>query len=168
MKHLASIGSQEVQRMVQFRAKPGSALLCAIEEAVACEKIHCGVIVSGLGALQKAVFRNLRHFPDEFPVKPRDRLYLAVSRPMELVSLTGWIAPQENGETVVHAHFSASMVQNNTVVTLGGHLNHETICGIKVVVAILALDPQGVRAAEDPATRSNDIFFGPQAGLAHG
>ncbi len=160
MTALAQIGSQAVQRMVQFRARPGASLLTAIEEAVQTEKIEAGVIVSGLGALKKAVFRNLKHFPRHFPVTPRDRLYLEVTRPMELVSLTGWIAPRSAGKAEIHAHFSASLVEEETVVTLGGHLTPETICGIKVVVAILAVAPEGTMAALDPETQTTDIYLG--------
>lgn len=160
MTLLAQIGSQPVQRVVQFRAKPGAALLLAIEEAVVSEEIQAGVIVSGLGALKKAVFRNLKQFPRQFPVTPKDRLYLEVFQPMELVSLTGWIAPKSGGGTEIHAHFSASLVEGESVVTMGGHLTHETICGIKVVVAILAVAPEEVNAAKDPETQTHDIFLG--------
>jgi predicted DNA-binding protein with PD1-like motif len=79
---------------------------------------------------------------------------------MELVSLVGWIAPKKDDGTKVHVHLSASMVEDETVVTMGGHLNRETICGIKVAVAILEIEPKSVRAEWDPDTRSNDIFFG--------
>jgi predicted DNA-binding protein with PD1-like motif len=160
MTNIVQIGSQPVQRVVQFRAKPAAPLLSAIEEAVQAEDIRAGVIVSGLGALKKAVFRNLKHFPRQFPVTPGDRLYLAVSQPMELVSLTGWIAPKSSGDTAIHAHFSASLVENETVATLGGHLTHETICGIKVVVAILVVAPEEVWAAKDSDTQTQDLFLG--------
>jgi predicted DNA-binding protein with PD1-like motif len=160
MTSIAQIGSQPVQRLLQFRAKPGAELLSAIEEAVLSEEIRAGVIVSGLGALKKAVFRNLKYFPRQFPVTPSDRLYLEIFQPMELVSLTGWIAPKSGGGTEIHAHFSASLVDDDTVVTLGGHLTRETICGIKVVVAILAVAPEEVVAATDPDTQTHDLFLG--------
>jgi len=168
MNLIASIGSQQVRRLVQFRVNPGASLLAAIEAAVASEHVRAGVIVSGLGALRRAVFRNLKHFPAEYPVKPRDRLYLQISRPMELVSLTGWIAPQLNGTPEIHAHFSASMVENETVVTLGGHLTHETECGIKVAVALLEVDPEEVMAVKDPDSQSMDIFLGAHDGKPGG
>lgn len=159
METIAQIGSQPALRVVQFRARPGASLLSAIEEAAHVERIKAGVIVSGLGALKKAVFRNLRQFPNRFPVTDDDRLFLEVARPMELVSLTGWIAPRRDGETEIHAHFSASLVEDDTVVTLGGHLTHETLCGIKVVVAILEVAPEGIGAAMDADTRTLDLFF---------
>ena len=160
MTLLTQISSQAVQRLIQFRARPEAPLLAAIDEAVRCEGIGAGVIVSGLGALKQAVFRNLKHFPSQFPVTPDDRLYLKVEKPMELVSLTGWIAPRDDGAPEIHAHFAASLVASDSVVTMGGHLTDETICGIKVVVAILVVAPENVRAAMDPETRSHDLFMG--------
>ena len=160
MNLLESIGSQNIERLVQFRAKPNADLLMTIEEALELEKIRAGVIVSGLGALKKAVFRNLKWFPKNYPVTPKDRLYLEVEKPMELVSLMGWIAPQKSGDTEIHAHFSASTVEDEKIVTLGGHLTEGTICGIKVVIAILVLNSTQVYAAEDPETRTFDIHFG--------
>jgi predicted DNA-binding protein with PD1-like motif len=159
MKFLECIGSQNVERLVQFRVKPNADLLAAIEEALEAKKIAAGVIVSGLGALKKAVFRNLKWFPENYPVTPQDRLYLEVERPMELVSLMGWVAPKIDGGVEIHAHFSASTVENDTVVTLGGHLTEGTICGIKVVIAIVVLSDAGVYAAEDPKTQTFDIHF---------
>ena len=82
---------------------------------------------------------------------------------MELVSLTGWIAPRLDGGAEIHAHFAASTVQNETVVTLGGHLTEGTICGIKVVVAILAMGADHAHAAMDPDSQSLDIFLGRSA-----
>jgi predicted DNA-binding protein with PD1-like motif len=156
------IGSSPVQRVVQFRIKPDSDLLKAIAEAVEAEGVKAGVFVSGLGALRKAIFRNLKVFPEKFPVTPADRLYLEITTPMELVSLTGWIAPRVDGGTEIHAHFAASTVQNETVVTLGGHLTEGTICGIKVVVAILILDEGSLYADQDSGSKASDIFFNPK------
>ena len=157
--HLESIGSQHIERLVQFRVKADADLLAAIQEAIEAEKIQAGVIVSGLGALKKAVFRNLRWFPENFPVTPQDRLYLELEQPMELVSLMGWIAPNRGGGVEVHAHFAASMVEGDRIVTLGGHLTQGTVCGIKTAVAIAVLSEGSVYAAEDSGTKSFDIFF---------
>ena len=161
LKFIEGIGSQNIERLVQFRAKPDVDLLKAIEEAVKAEGVRAGVIVSGLGALKKALFRNLKVFPKSYPVTPEDRLYLEVTTPMELVSLSGWIAPKTGGGVEVHAHFSASTVRNDTVVTLGGHLTEGTICGIKVVVAILVLAEGGVYTDKDDNTKSFDLFWNP-------
>jgi predicted DNA-binding protein with PD1-like motif len=159
MNLFESIGSQNIERLVQFRAKPNVDLLTAIEQALELEGIRAGVIVSGLGALKKAVFRNLKWFPKNYPVKPTDRLYLEMERPMELVSLMGWIAPKKGGGVEIHAHFSASTVEKDNIVTLGGHLTEGTICGIKVVIAILVLSDARIYAGKDPETQTFDIYF---------
>jgi predicted DNA-binding protein with PD1-like motif len=160
------IGSSPVRRVLQFRIKPGSDLLEAIAEALKREGVRAGVFVSGLGALRKAIFRNLKVFPEKFPVTPEDRLYLEITTPMELVSLTGWVAPRDDGGVEIHAHFAASTVRDETVVTLGGHLTEGTLCGIKVVVAVLVIGEERVRAAVDPPTKSFDISLGENAGAA--
>jgi predicted DNA-binding protein with PD1-like motif len=90
---------------------------------------------------------------------------------MELVSLTGWVAPRADGGVEIHAHFAASTVRDDTVVTPGGRLTEGTVCGIKVVVALLVIDESSARAERDESTRSLDIFFGnrpadPGAGVA--
>ncbi len=163
LKFIEGIGSQNIERLLQFRVKPDVDLLKAIEEAVGAEGVRAAVIVSGLGALKKAVFRNLKVFPKSYPVTPNDRLYLEVTTPMELVSLAGWIAPKTGGGVEVHAHFSAATVENDKVVTLGGHLTEGTICGIKVVVAVVVLVEGGVYADKDGNTKSCDIFWNPNS-----
>ena len=156
---LIGIKSQKIERVVQFRVKESSDLLKAIREAVESEEIHNGVIVSGLGALNEAVFRNLKWFPETFPVKPEDRLYFAVKKPLELVSLGGWIAQRDDGKAEIHAHFSASTVYEEKIVTFGGHLTEGTIAGIKVVVAILVVEGGSTFAGFDEATKSFDIML---------
>jgi predicted DNA-binding protein with PD1-like motif len=158
-------GIAQIQRLFQFRIKPGADLLQAISEAVSEEGISAGVFVSGLGALKRAVFRNLKVFPKKFPVTDEDRLYLEVAAPMELVSLTGWIAPNAGGGVEVHAHFAASTVQDETVVTMGGHLTEGTICGIKCVIAILVTEGDCFQAGHDKMTESADLFFSPRSRL---
>jgi len=86
---------------------------------------------------------------------------LEVTSPMELVSLTGWIAPKAGSGVEVHAHFAASTVQDETVVTMGGHLTEGTICGIKCVIAVLVIDGDSIHADQDEKTKSFDLFFRP-------
>jgi predicted DNA-binding protein with PD1-like motif len=158
-------GFAHIQRLFHFRITPDADLLRAISEAVSTEGIRAGVFVSGLGALKKAIFRNLKVFPKNYPVTDEDRLYLEVSTPMELVSLTGWIAPKAGGGVEIHAHFAASTVQDETVVTMGGHLTEGTICGIKCVIAVLVIDEDGIHADHDEKTKSCDLFFRPQGSV---
>jgi predicted DNA-binding protein with PD1-like motif len=156
---LRAVGWQSIGDVIQLAVKPGSDLLAAIEEGVLRENVRAGVFVSGVGALSRAVFRSLRRFPETYPVRDEDRLYFEVEKPMELLSVGGWLAPDPDGKVEMHAHFSASMVEDDVIVTRGGHLTTGTICGIKVVVAILVLADRSVRAEYESVTQSYDIFF---------
>ena len=84
---LEGIDSGRLERIVLARIPIGVDLLEAIYEVVKREKIQKGLILMGIGALKKAVFRNLKVFPQEYPVTPKDRIYFEVQKPLELLSL---------------------------------------------------------------------------------
>lgn len=143
--------------VVQIRLQPGADLLEGITEGVKKHGIKSGVFLSGLGALNKAVLRNLRVFPDKYPVVPENRLYFEVEKPLELLSLSGWIGERPDGEAEIHAHFAASYVEDEKVVGVGGHLMEGTIVSIKLVVAIGVLEDGSVGTSFDEITQSLDI-----------
>lgn len=145
------------EKMVLLRVKPGADLLAAIEEGVKKHGVRSGVFVSGLGALKKAVLRNLRDFPASYPVRPEDRLYFEVERPLELLGMSGWIGERADGTAEIHAHFSASFAEGERVVGVGGHLTAGTVAAIKVVIAIAVLPPGSVGTEFDKETQSLDI-----------
>ena len=157
---LEGLGSGRLERIVVARMRVGVDLLEGIHETVRGEGIRKGVFITGIGALQRAVFRNVRHFPKEFPVRDEDRLYLEINQPLELVSLTGHISPRENGEPNIHAHFSASTVKGETVVTLGGHLTQGTMTSIKVAVAIAVLKEIPMRSRFSTQSMSDELLIG--------
>jgi predicted DNA-binding protein with PD1-like motif len=97
--------------------------------------------------------------PPDLKVEKRHRLYLELEQPMEIVSLTGWIATREDGETEIHAHFSASTVINDQVVTLGGHLTNGVITSVKVVVVIGVIEDTDIRAGLDFRLNQFDVKF---------
>ncbi len=156
---LERTGSFQIGRVVIGKLKIGVDLLEGIREIVKSEGIRSGVFLSGLGALKKAVFRNARVMPPDYKMKDEYRLYVEIDRPLELVSLPGWIATKENGETEIHAHFTASTVMNDQVVTLGGHLTPGTITSIKCVITIGVIEDARIRAAIDPNVNQMEIYF---------
>ncbi len=156
---LEGIGKGTLSRVVIGKLAMETDLLGGIEELVKEEKIQTGVILSGIGALKKAIFRNLKILPPGLKVEDHHRLYLELEQPMEIVSLTGWIATRENGNPEIHAHFSASTVINNQIVTLGGHLTPGTITSVKVVVSVGVIENTNIRAALDPRLNQIDLKF---------
>jgi predicted DNA-binding protein with PD1-like motif len=123
------------------------------------KNIRTGLILSGVGALRKATFRNLKILPQNLKVEKHHRLYLELEQPMEIVSLTGWMATKEDRELEVHAHFSASTVTEGKVVTLGGHLIPGIITSIKVVVVIGVIEETNIRAGLDSRINQMDVEF---------
>jgi predicted DNA-binding protein with PD1-like motif len=156
---LEGIGKGRLDRIVMGKLGMEVDLLEGIKEMVKKGGIRTGVILSGVGALKKAVFRNLKRLPPDLKVDDRDRLYLEMEQPMEIVSLTGWIASKEDEEAEVHAHFSASTVVDDQVVTLGGHLINGIITSIKVVVVIGVIEETNIRAGLDPRINQWDVTF---------
>ena len=156
---LEGVGRGRMGRVMMGKLAMDVDLLEGIETLVKQEKIQTGVILSGIGALKKATFRNLKVLPPDLKVEKHHRLYLELEQPMEIVSLTGWIATREDGEPEIHAHFSASTVINDQVVTLGGHLTNGVITSVKVVVVIGVIEDTDIRAGLDPRLNQIDVKF---------
>ena len=152
------LGKGKIKEIFQFRIKENKSLLKAIIQVVLENNIHSAIIISGIGALRKAVFRNLKWFPKEYPIKAEDRIYYQIEKPLELLSLSGWVARKPNGEPEIHAHFSASIVEGEKVQSFGGHLTKETITGVKVVVALALLEEDQFYADFDENSKSTDLF----------
>ena len=156
---LEGIGRGRWDRIVMGKLRMDVDLLEGIETLVKQERIQTGVILSGIGALKKATFRNLKVLPPDLKVEKHHRLYLEMEQPMEIVSLTGWIATREDGGTEIHAHFSASTVINDQVATLGGHLTPGTLTSVKVVIVIGVIEDTDIRAGLDPRLNQFDVKF---------
>jgi predicted DNA-binding protein with PD1-like motif len=148
-----------MDRIVMGKLKMDIDLLEGIQELTQKEGVRTGVILSGVGALRKATFRNLKTLPPDLKVEKHHRLYLELEQPMEIVSLTGWIATKEDGDLEVHAHFSASTVIGDQVVTLGGHLIPGVITSIKVVVVMGVIEDINIRAGLDARINQMDMKF---------
>ena len=156
---LEGIGKGRIDRIAMGKLRMNIDLLEGIEELVKREGVRTGVILSGIGALKKATFRNLKVLPPDLKVEKHHRLYLELEQPMEIVSLTGWMATREDGEAEVHAHFSASTVMEDKVVTLGGHLIPGTLTSVKVVIVIGVIEESNIIAGLDPRINQMDVRF---------
>ena len=156
---LEGTGRGKLDRVVMGKLPMDIDFLKGIEALAKKEGVRTGVILSGIGALKKAVFRNLKILPPDLKVEKHHRLYLELEQPMEIVSLTGWIATKEDGELEIHAHFSASTVVEDRVVTLGGHLIPGTVTSVKVFAAIAVIEETDIEAGVDPRTGQVDLQF---------
>ncbi|HVP77698.1 MAG TPA: PPC domain-containing DNA-binding protein [Thermodesulfobacteriota bacterium] len=156
---LEGIGRGRMNRIVMGKLKMDVDLLEGITELAKKEGVQTGILLSAVGALKKAIFRNLKFLPPNLKIETRHRLYLELEQTMEIVSLTGWIATKEDGEIEVHAHLSASTVVQDQVTTLGGHLTPGIITSVKVVVVIGVIEESNIRAGVDSRTNQTDVRF---------
>jgi predicted DNA-binding protein with PD1-like motif len=156
---LEGIGRGRMDRIVMGKLGMDIDLLEGIQELAKKERIQTGVILSGIGALEKATFRNLKILPPDLKVEKKHRLYVELEQPMEILSLTGWIATKEDGDIEVHAHFSASTVIEDKIVTLGGHLMPGTLTSVKVVIVIGIIEETNIKAGLDPRINQVDVKF---------
>ena len=156
---LEGAGRGRMNRIVMGKLKMDIDLLEGIKELAKKERVQTGVILSAVGALKKATFRNLKILPPDLKVEQHHRLYLELEQPMEIVSLTGWMATKEDGEIEVHAHLSASTVVQDQVTTLGGHLTSGVTTSVKVVVVIGVIEESNIRAGLDPRINQIDMRF---------
>jgi predicted DNA-binding protein with PD1-like motif len=154
---LEGLGTGKIERIVVGKLSMDVDLLEGILELVRRERVRTGLILSAVGALKKATFRNVKTMPSDLKVKTDHRVYLELEQPMEIVSLTGWVATKEDGQAEVHAHFCTSTVMGDRVVSLGGHLTPGTITSIKVVVAIGVIEGANIKAAMDPRIDQVDL-----------
>ncbi len=158
-KYLEGLAKARMDRIVMAKMKIGIDILQGIEELAKSENIRAGVILSGIGALERGVFRNAKEIPPDYKVEDKHRLFLNIEKPLELVSLSGWIATTAGNEINIHAHFMTTTVIDDKVVSLGGHLVPGTITSIKVVVVIGVIEGAGIKAALDPKLNQIDMSF---------
>ena len=156
-QELEGIASGRLDRIVMGKVSMNTDLLGAILEIIKRERIRTGLLLSVVGALREATFRNIKTMPADLKVEKKNRVYLKLSQQMELVSLTWWIATKQDGEPEVHAHFSVSTVIEDKVVTLGGHLTPGAITSIKVVVAIGVIEESDIKAVTDSRIGQMDV-----------
>lgn len=163
---LEGVGRGRMDRIVMGKLKMDIDLLEGIHELAKMEGIRTGVILSAVGALKKATFRNLKILPPDLKVENHHRLYLELEQSMEIVSLTGWMATQEDGDLEVHAHFSASTVIGDQIITFGGHLVPGTFTSIKCVIVIGVIEQANFNAGLDPRINQIDLRLqDPSTGL---
>ncbi len=159
-QYLEGIGKGRLGRIIMGKLKIGVDLLEGIEELTKRENIRTGVILSGIGALEKGVFRNAKVIPPDYKMEDKYRLFVTIEKPLELVSLDGWMATTRNDELNIHAHFLATTIIDDKVVSLGGHLTKGTITSIKVVVIIGVIEDTDIKAALDPKVNQINVDFG--------
>ncbi len=152
------LGTGSLSRVIALHLAPDTDLLKAIKEVVKGEKITAGIILSGAGSLKQCVLRNVRTFPERFPITDQNRVYVSKAEPLELLSLTGNIALRHDGEVVVHGHIVISSgVEGGHA--YGGHLVEGSIVFSTMEVLLAEITGLVMSRAIDPQTQAAELYF---------
>ena len=152
------VSSGEINKVIAVKIEPGKDLLECLVKIVNKMGVKTGVIVSAVGSLETGMLRNVKRFPERFPIGRTDRLYSPIKGPLEILSLSGNISQSENGKTIIHAHLTVSHVKDGEIQVLGGHLIEGNITYVMVEIFILELDVKMLRRLH-PLRKAMELNF---------
>ena len=144
-------------RVVAIRLGPGDDVIKSLEEIARQKNIKSGVILSGAGVLSQVTLRNVRLFPDEFPVQDRNRIYTPKKEPLEVLSLSGNIS-RRDGEVHIHCHITVSSGLEDGR-AYGGHLIEGCIVLAYCEIIIAEITGMEIKRRTDPETKGPELFF---------
>ena len=130
-----------------------------IEEIARRENIQSGIVLSGAGSLRQVTLRNVRLFPDEFPIMDRNRIYTPKKEPLELLSLSGNISREED-KVHIHCHVTVSSGLDDGR-AYGGHLIEGCVVFSTCEVIIAEITGLKMKRNTDPETRVLELYLEP-------
>ncbi len=152
----------ELGPVVALRLPPGADIYKTLEQVAESEGITSGLILSGLGSVKQVSLRNVRVFPEEFPIEDRHRVFTPKAEPMELLALTGNISHFTN-RIHIHAHVVLSSGVGGGPV-FGGHLVEGCIVFSTAEIVLCSIQGMPMLREMDPQTRTFELCFSPGEG----
>lgn len=143
--------------IVVMRLGPGCDLMKSLEKAAEDGNIRSGVILSGAGSLSQITLRNVRLFPDEFPVTDRSRIYTPKHEPLEVLSLQGNIS-RKDGKTHIHCHITISSGLDDGR-AYGGHLVEGCLVFSYCEIVIAEITDLEMTRNIDAETGALELYF---------
>ncbi len=144
-------------RILVARIKPNSDLIGSVSNLVVENGIRAGVILSGVGLLQRASLRNCKALPQQYPITDANRAFLAFERPLEILALSGNVTEVE-GKPRVHAHVTLSYVEGDEVRVVGGHMLEGCIVFGFAEVFVMEVGGADMGKEFDEETRTLQLF----------
>jgi predicted DNA-binding protein with PD1-like motif len=141
-----------------MRLGPGEDILPAIVEIAEEHDIRHAIIVGGAASLTRAHLRNVRRYPDEFPITDDVRIFSSVDGPLELLSLSGNISQTEEGSTYIHCHAAISVGQPDAD-ALGGHLLPNTTVYSTAELSLIEVLGCEILRTDDQETQVPELYF---------
>jgi predicted DNA-binding protein with PD1-like motif len=150
----------QLGRVVVIRLGPGEDILPAIIEIANECGINQAIILGGAASLTHAQLRNVRKYPEEFPITDGVRVFSSFDGPLELLSLSGNISQDEEGKPYLHCHAAISTGQPDAT-AYGGHLLPNTTVFSTAELSLVEVLGCDILRRDDPQTRVGELFFRP-------
>jgi predicted DNA-binding protein with PD1-like motif len=150
----------QLGRVVVMRLGPGDDILPAIMEIAADCGIAQAIIIGGAASLTQARLRNVRRYPDAFPITDEVRVFSSFDGPLELLSLSGNISQTAEGKSYIHCHAAVSTGRPDAV-AYGGHLLPETTVFSTAELSLVEVLGCDVLRRDDPETHVGELYFRP-------
>jgi uncharacterized protein len=152
------VGEGTLGRVLALHMDPGIDVLNGLQAALAGQGLRSAVILSGAGSLRRAVLRNVRSIPNEFPITNANRVFVAKDEPLELLSLTGNVAVRQDGVVVVHGHLVISSGLQDGL-AYGGHLVEGSIVFSTMEIILAEIAGVSLTRTMDPITQAAELTF---------
>lgn len=150
----------QLGRVVVMRLGPGDDILPAILEIAAECGINQAIVIGGAASLTQAKLRNVRRYPEAFPITDEVRIFSSFDGPLELLSLSGNISQNELGQAYIHCHAAISTGQPDAS-AYGGHLLPETTVYSTAELSLVEVLGCDVLRRNDPETHVGELYFRP-------
>lgn len=142
-------------RVFVVRLRPGSDLLRSLEQLAGEAGIRAGLVLGGAASLRQAVLRNVKVFPDRFPITDLVRVLTIKKDPLELTSISGNISLKD-GNPFVHCHVTVSSGEEDGR-AYGGHLLEGCIIFSTGELAVAELSGVELMRVHDEETHALEL-----------
>lgn len=142
-----------------MRLGPQEDILPAIIEIAAEYNVRHAIIVGGAASLTQAHLRNVRRYPDDFPITDEVRVFSEIEGPLELLSLSGNISQTQGGQPYIHCHAAISVGKPDAV-ALGGHVLPNTLVYSTAELSLVEVLGCDILRTHDPETSVPELHFG--------
>lgn len=145
-------------RVVVMRLAPGDDILPTIVEIAKECGINQAIIVGGAASLSHAHVRNVRSYPDDFPITDDVRVFTELDGPLELLSLSGNITRLEDDEPYIHCHAAISVGKPDAL-AVGGHVLPGTVVYSTAELSLVEVTGCSMLRRHDPETSVPEVYF---------
>ncbi len=148
----------QLGRVVVMRLGPGEDILPTIVRIADEAGVRQAVILGGAASLRQAHLRNVRRYPEDFPITDEVRVFSMIDGPLELLSLSGNISRTADGASYIHCHAAVSTGKPDAL-AYGGHLLPDTTVFSTAELSLVEVVGCDILRLDDAETMVSELYF---------